>query len=416
MIRKDDVILAQDQYYSTDCKETLINNNVLVVGTAGCGKTRSVVSPNILQASGSYVISDPKGLLHKKYSRYLSRKGYEIKVVDFVHPETSDGYNFFQYIHSTQDIIKVSHMLITCGGEGKNGLADPFWEEAAEILLSALIAYLWEGRPAKEQNLHHVLKLLASCVINECDANDSTALDHLFEMVKKKNPHSFAVSQYNKFRLGAGRTLRSVIIVLGTKLGRYDFKEMQKMTSEDNINMKRIGYRKTAVFVIVSDKDRSLDGYANMFLTQTMDELCKFADDQCENGELPVPVRFIMDDFATNCIIADFPRMIASIRSRRISTMLMVQTESQLENFYGKDGRTIIGNSDTYIYMGGNDLETARAVAARCDLPLKKILYMPAGTNWIFRRGQMPINGINFDLEAFEKEKNPKTVRIEKVI
>lgn len=412
MIREHDVILAQDQYYSTDCKKTLINNNVLVVGTAGCGKTRSIVSPNILQASGSYVISDPKGLLHKKYSKYLERKGYEIKVVDFIHPEKSVGYNFFRYIRSTQDIIKLSHMLITCGGGGKNNIADPFWDEAAEILLSALIAYLWEGRPEKEQNLHHVLRLLAACDVNEAYANESTMLDRLFDEVRRKKPSSFAVSQYNKFRLGAGKTLRSVLIVLGTKLGRYDFKEMQKMIRTDNVNMGSIGCRKTAVFVIISDKDRSLDGLANMFFSQTMEELCRLADDQCENGELPVPVRFIMDDFATNCIIADFPRMIASIRSRRISTMLMIQTESQLEEYYGKDGRTIIGNSDTYIYMGGNDLETARAVAARCDLPLKKILYMPVGTNWIFRRGQMPINGVNFDLDAFEKEKNPKTVRL----
>lgn len=412
MIRENDVILAQDQYYSTDCKKTLINNNVLVVGTAGCGKTRSIVSPNILQASGSYVISDPKGLLHKKYARYLGRKGYEIKVVDFIHPETSDEYNFFRYIRSTKDIIKISHMLMLCGGEGGHSTKEPFWDDAAEILLSALIAYLWEGRPVKEQNLHHVLKMLAACDINECDANESTALDRLFQEVSKKRPKSFAVSQYDKFRIGAGRTLRSVLIILAAKLGKYDFKEMQKMTASDNINMAGIGCRKTVVFVIVSDKDRSMDGYANLFFTQTMDELCRYADDRCENGELPVPVRFIMDDFATNCVIADFPRMIASIRSRRISTMLMVQTESQLEEYYGKDGRTIIGNSDTYIYMGGNDLETAKAVAARCDLPLKKILYMPVGTNWIFRRGQLPVNGVNFDLEAFEKEKNPRTVRI----
>ena len=411
MIREDDVILAQDQYYSTDCKKTLINNNVLVVGTAGCGKTRSIVSPNILQASGSYVISDPKGLLYKKYSRYLGRKGYEIKVVDFTHPETSDEYNFFRYIRSTKDIIKVSHMLMTTCGEGKHSTKEPFWDDAAEILLSSLIAYLWEGRPEKEQNLQYVLKMLVACDIDESDANESTALDRLFDEVRKKRPNSFAVSQYDKFRIGAGKTLRSVLIILAARLGRYDFKEMQKMTARDNINMARIGCKKTAVFVIVSDKDRSMDGYANLFFTQTMDELCRYADDRCENGELPIPVRFIMDDFATNCVIADFPRMIASIRSRKISTMLMVQTESQLEEYYGKDGRTIIGNSDTYIYMGGNDLETAKAVAARCDLPLKKILYMPVGTNWIFRRGQLPVNGVNFDLEAFERKKNPKTVR-----
>ena len=414
MIREHDVILAKDQYYSMDCKETLVNNNVLVVGTAGCGKTRSVVSPNILQASGSYVISDPKGLLHKKYGRYLTRKGYDVKVVDFIHPETSTKYNFFDYIKSSKDIIKVAHMLITCNNDKRCYGNDPFWEESAEILLSALIAYLWEGRPKSEQNLHNVFKLVAACDVTEYNANETTTLDRVFEEVRKRKPRSFAVSQYDKFRIGAGKTLRSVLISLNAKLGKYDFEEMQNMTRKDEVQMHRIGARKTAVFVIISDKDRSLDGYANMFFSQTMDELCRFADDKCENGELPVPVRFILDDFATNCIIADFPKMIASIRSRRISTMLMVQTESQLEEYYGKDGRTIIGNSDTYMYMGGNDLETARAVAARCDLPLKKILYMPVGTNWIFRRGQLPVNGKNFDLDAFEREKMPKTVRYEK--
>ena len=411
MIRENDVILAQDQYYSMDCKETLINNNVLVVGTAGCGKTRSIVSPNILQASGSYVISDPKGLLHKKYGRYLTRQGYEVKVVDFIHPETSARYNFFAYIRSTRDIIKVAHMLMTChNSRGMHG-NDPFWEESAEILLSALIAYLWEERPKSEQNLHHVFKLAAACQVTEYNANETTALDRLFEALRGRKPNSFAVSQYDKFRIGAGKTLRSVLISMNSRLGKYDFKEMQQMTKRDEVKLGGIGCRKTAMFVIISDKDRSMDGYANLFFSQAMDELCRVADDKCENGELPVPVRFILDDFATNCVIADFPRMIASIRSRRISTMLMIQTESQLEEYYGKDGRTIIGNSDTYIYMGGNDLETARAVAARCDLPLKKILYMPVGTNWIFRRGQLPVNGKNFDLEAFEQEKSPKTVR-----
>ena len=411
MIRENDVILAQNQYYSTDCKETLVNNNVLVVGTAGCGKTRSVVSPNILQASGSYVISDPKGLLHKKYGRYLSRKGYEVKVVDFIHPETSTKYNFFDYIKSTKDIIRIAHMLITCNSDGRCHGNDPFWEESSEILLSALIAFLWEGRPKSEQNLHNVFKLVAACDVSEYNANETTTLDRVFEEARKRRPRSFAVSQYDKFRIGAGKTLRSVLISLNARLGKYDFEEMQRMTRKDEVQMHMIGVRKTAVFVIISDKDRSMDGYANLFFSQTMDELCRFADDKCENGELPVPVRFILDDFATNCIIADFPKMIASIRSRRISTMLMVQTESQLEEYYGKDGRTIIGNSDTYMYMGGNDLETARAVAARCDLPLKKILYMPVGTNWIFRRGQLPVNGKNFDLDTFEKEKMPKTVR-----
>lgn len=405
MIQENDVILAQDQYYSMNCRKTQINNNVLVVGTAGSGKTRSIVSPNILQAAGSYVVSDPKGLLHKKYGRYLREKGYQVRVVDFIHPENSAHYNFFHYIHSTKDIIKVAHMLMVCNTESSYYGKDPFWEEAAEILLSALIAYLWEVRPKYEQTLQNVFKLAAACQVQEENASQKTVLDRIFDEVEERDPGSFALSQYQKFRIGAGKTLRSVLISLNARLGKYDFKEMQQMTCWDDIQLAKIGQRKTAVFVIISDKDRSMDGYANLFFSQTMDELCRYADDRCVNGELKVPVRFILDDFATNCKIADFPRMIASIRSRRISTMLMIQAESQLEECYGKDGRTIIGNSDTYIYMGGNDLETARSVAARCDLPLKKILYMPVGTNWIFRRGQQPVNARNFDLEAFECEK-----------
>ena len=162
----------------------------------------------------------------------------------------------------------------------------------------------------------------------------------------------------------------------------------------------------TAVFVVVSDTDRSLDGLANLFFTQAMNELCWQADKRCKGNTLPVPVRFILDDFATNCKIAEFPRMIASIRSRGISTMLMIQSEAQLEEGYNKDARTIIGNCDTYVYLGGNDVDTAEAVARRCDVPLKKILNMPVETNWIFRRGQEPVNSKNYNIEHLLKEKN----------
>ena len=175
------------------------------------------------------------------------------------------------------------------------------------------------------------------------------------------------------------------------------------MTEKDELDLGSIGLEKTAVFVIISDKDRSMDGFANIFYSQAMDELCRVADDECEDGRLPIPVRFILDDFATNCKISDFPRMISSIRSRGISTMLILQSEAQLQNCYGPDGRTVIANCDTYIYLGGNDLETAEAISRRCDVPLGKILYMPVGTNWIFRRGQKPVNGKNFVLEPFEE-------------
>lgn len=176
------------------------------------------------------------------------------------------------------------------------------------------------------------------------------------------------------------------------------------MTAFDDIDIGSIGRRKRAVFVVVSDTDRSLDSLVNLFFTQAMNELCYEADKKCRNYTLPVPVRFIMDDFATNCKIDDFPRMISSIRSRGISTMLMIQSEGQLAEGYGHDKQTIIGNCDSYVYLGSNDVETAESVAKRCDMPLKKILDMPVGTNWIFRRGSSPINGHSMRLESYIRQ------------
>lgn len=400
---KDKMILAQDQYYSLDCYETQLNNNVLVVGTSGSGKTRSIVTPNLLQATGSYIVSDPKGNLYRKHKKYLEAQGYVVKKLDFTDPENSAHYNFFEYIRSTQDIVKIAHMLIYLREGG--GHSDPFWDEAAQLLVQALIGFLRETKGREAQNLHNLMRYADMCMVNENDANEKTRLDLLFEHLEKNQPNSYAVNQYNKFRIAAGRTLRSILISMNARLGTFDSPELNEMMKYDDIDIPSIGKRKTALFVVVSDTDRSLDGLANIFFTQAMNELCRFADKECEDEQLPVPVRFILDDFATNCKIESFPRMIASIRSRGISTMLMIQAESQLEQAYGYDGKTIIGNCDTYIYLGGNDVETAEEVARRCDVPLKKILNMPVGTNYIFRRGQAPVHAHNFRLEPFLEEK-----------
>lgn len=404
VIRPNDMILAKNQYYSLDCYETQLNNNVLVVGTSGSGKTRSIVTPNLLQATGSYIVSDPKGNLYKKYRKYLEAKGYVVKKLDFVHPERSSHYNFFNYIHSERDILKIAHMLIYSEKRVRSS-ADPFWDQAAELLLTAVIGYLhYHGRP-KEKNMESVLKLISVCQINENDSEIKSPLDRLMDEVGRRNYSDFSYKQYQKFRLAAGRTLKSILITITGKLGKYDFTELNKMMAHDDIDIASIGQKKTALFVVVSDTDRSLDDLANLFFTQAMNELCAYADDECEDNRLPVDVRFIMDDFATNCKINDFPKMIASIRSRGISTMLMIQSESQLTAGYGEDDRTIIGNCDTYIYLGGNDVDTAKQVAIRCDLPLKRILEMPVGSNWIFRRGQAAVHAKNFDLEAFLAQK-----------
>ena len=403
-MKRDQMILAQEQFYNLNCYETQLNNNVLVVGASGAGKTRSIVIPNLLQAYGSYIISDPKGNLYQKYKHYLEQEGYVVKKIDFTDPMNSSHYNFFRYIRNTQDIVKIAHMMIY-SKESERRHMDPFWNEADQLLIQALIAYLREEWGEEDQNLHRLLQLVELCQ-SSGDMNISrNPVDILFEDLRKKNRDSYAVSTYNKFRVATNKTLRSILITVNAQLGRFDTPEISELTRMDDIDFPSLGERKTAVFVVVSDTDRSLDPLVNLFFTQAMNELCRYADKECKNNCLKVPVRFIMDDFATNCKIEDFPRMIASIRSRNISAMILIQAESQLKECFGYDAMTIIGNCDTYVYLGGNDAETARAVAERCDVPVKRILNMPVGTNWIFRRGQSPINGVNFNLNQYLEEK-----------
>ncbi|MCR5093334.1 MAG: type IV secretory system conjugative DNA transfer family protein [Lachnospiraceae bacterium] len=403
-MKEDTLILAQDQYYSLDCYETRLNNNVLVVGTSGAGKTRGVVEPNLMQASGSYVVSDPKGNLYAKYKDYLKERGYRVVKLDFTDPANSEHYNFFDYIHSTQDIVKVAHMLIYLNNKG--GHYDPFWDESSQLLMQACIAFLMESDYKSERTLEYIMKLIDMCDVDEYSrsSDPSSELDKIMRFHEEKHPGSYAAKTYRKFRTGANKTLKNIMICVTSRLGLFDSPEINELLRTDTVNIPSIGDRKTALFVVVSDTDRSLDVLANIFFSQAMNELCLHADKECEGNRLPVPVRFILDDFATNVKICEFPRMIASIRSRGISAMLMIQAESQLQEAYGYDASTIIGNCDTYLYMGGNDVGTAKAVAERCDMPLKKILNMPVGTNWIFRRGQAPINGRNIDLDAFTRE------------
>lgn len=416
------MILGEDRYYSLDCYQTQLNNNVLVVGASGTGKTRSIVSPNLLAATGSYIVTDPKGNLYKKYSNYLKEQGYIVKKLDFTDPAHSSHYSMFKYIRNTQDIVRIAHMLVygsNSVADGGRRTLDPFWDEAAQLLIQSVIAYLYEACPKEKQTFHDLLRLIAYCQIPGSLDDRQTRLDLCMCALEKEYPESYAVSTYKKFRIAADKTLRSIMITVNAHLGIYDTPELDFLTAKDTINIDSIGKKKTALFVIVSDTDRSLDGLVNIFFTQAMSELCRFADKKCEDNMLPVPVRFILDDFATNCRIEDFPRMISSIRSRGISTMIMIQAESQLTQGYGEDGRTIIGNCDTYVYLGGNDVETAKAVAERCDLPPKKILNMPVGSNWIFRRGQAPLYGSNYKLETFRPESfrtsSPANEEIEEV-
>ncbi len=393
------LVLAMDKFYSLDTYETKVNNNVLVVGASGSGKTRSIVEPNLLQATGSYIVSDPKGNLYRKYKSYLESKDYRVLKLDFTDPLNSAHYNFFNYIRNTVDIVKVAHTLIYQGGTSH---VDPFWDQSAQLLVQSIMAYLIEFSREDARTLSNILHLLSLCDVKEEDSSMDSPLDLLMKEGERVNPSSYAVKTYKKFRVGAGKTCKSILITANTKLGLFDIPELNSMMKTDDVMIPTIGDRKTALFVVVSDTDRSMDNLANIFFTQAMNELCRHADKECHDEHLPIPVRFILDDFATNVRITDFPRTISSIRSRWISTMLMIQAESQLDAAYQDEGNTIIGNCDTYVYLGGNDLETAKSVAERCNMPYRKILNMPVGTNWIFRRGQEPVNSVNMDLGKFK--------------
>lgn len=414
-IPEDALILGEGVYYSRDCIKTQLNNNVIVVGTSGAGKTRSIVRPNLLQALGSYVVSDPKGNLYRLFAPYLKSKGYNVIALDFIHPDKSLRYNPLEYCHTTTDAQKLSHMLVSemsiTGGSGRSN--DPFWDETAHILLSSLIGYMLETDELKksEKNLTTLAKLIKEgkrTNAGTCSGGRSRLDDRMMrhaEKMKKRGKESWAVDRYEEYNTSPDRTHATINICSLAKLASFDTIEVRKMISQNDLDLSGIGREPTALFVQVSDNDRSMDVLVNLFYTQLMNELCSYADEKCENSSLPVPVQFILDDFATNARIDNFQNMISNIRSRGISAMLMLQSEAQLEAGYGRNAQTIIDNCNTYVYMGGSNPEMAETIAKRANKPASKILNMPLSKSWIFRRGQEPLLCDNVDLESFEKEK-----------
>lgn len=391
------MILPDGKYYSLDDRKTRLNNNVLVVGTTGSSKTRTVITPNLLECTGSYVVTDPKGNLYKKWGGYMRRHGYRVVRVSFLHPERSAHYNPFHYVHTTQEIQKLAHALVYMNGPS---LPDPFWDQTSLMLLNSLIAYLKESQKELDQTFENLLRLMRD---GERDGYDgkSSGLGRIMAKHALMHPDSWAVKQFKSVNLSTDKTFSSILISTSSKLGAFDTEELCRMTQYDDIDLPSIGQRKTAVFVEVSDTDRSMDTFINIFFTQMMNELITYADEHCENNELPVPVRFFMDDFATNCRIDNFENMISNIRSRKISAILVVQSLSQLEAGYGESAHTIADDCDTLIYMGGNDPDTAEQIAVRVNRTADTILHMPLSTSWIIRRGERPFACQNFELDDY---------------
>lgn len=385
---KSKFIAAKNCAYSLNDFSTKLNNNVLVVGGSGTGKTRTIVTPNLRQAVGSYIISDPKGNLYKKYKDYLINKGYKIWVADFTHPEKSMKYNPIEHLNSTQDILKLTNLIIN-DKKSQNSKVDPYWDRTAATYLAAIIGYMLETK-YEPCDFKSILRLVRLGVRTDDDDCESSELAKMFAEWNKDHPDSWACEQFKYANTAPYKTFACTSTSLFSKFCYFDTEELRTMMSADEFDFPLLGCEKTALFVIVSDSDRTMDTLANLFFAHAMQELCEFADNECKDQRLPVPVRFILDDFATNCRIDEFPRIISSIRSRAVSVMLMLQSEAQLEEGYGADSSTIISNCDTYIYLGGNDVYTASQIGKRCNKPLAKVLNMPVGNCWVFHRGSEP--------------------------
>ena len=403
------MILPDGKYYSLDDYKTRLNNNVLVVGTTGAAKTRTVITPNLLECVGSYVVTDPKGNLYRQWGEYMKHHGYRVVRLSFIHPEQSVHYNPLKYVKTTQQIQQLSNALVYAD-EGR--AQDPYWDNTSLMLINSLIAYIKEtvSEKSMDHNFHNILEMLRMA---GRDDSRRTALSLLMDELYSKNHNSWAVKQFKNVNQAPEKTFNTIVSTSVAKFCSIDTEELAEMMKYDEIDLPSIGQKKTVVFVEVSDSDRSMDMLINMFFTQAMNQLCTYADEKCVNNQLPVPVRFFMDDFATNCKIENFENMISNIRSRKISVMLILQSLSQLEESYGRGAHTIADDCDTLIYMGGNDPETAHQIAIRCNKTTQTVLHMPLCSSWIFRRGEKPFICKNLELDDYLKEKSIKKERLQ---
>ena len=337
------------------------NKNILVIGGSGSGKTRFFCKPNIMQLHSSYVITDPKGSLICEVGQLLQRAKYRIAVLNTINFSKSMKYNPMAYIHSEKDILKLVTALMTnTKGEGQGG--DPFWDKAERLLLVSLIAYLHYEAPVEEQNFATLLEMLNTMQVSEDDETYQNPVDLLFEDLGKKKPKSFAVRQYKLYKLAAGKTAKSILISCGARLSPFDIQEVRDATMYDELELDKLGDRKTALFLIMSDTDSTFNFLISMIYTQLFNLLCDKADD-VYGGKLPIHVRCLIDECANIGQIPQLEKLVATIRSREISACLVLQTRSQLKAIYKDNADTIVGNMDSQIFLGGSEPTTLKDLA-----------------------------------------------------
>ena len=336
------------------------NKNVLIVGGSGSGKTRFWLKPNLLQCHSSYVVTDPKGTVVLECGRALLHYKYRIKIFNTINFRKSMHYNPFAYIHSEKDILKLVTTLITnTKGDGKSG--DEFWTKAETLLYTALIGYIHYEAPIEEQNFNTLIEFINASEVREDDEDFQNPVDLMFEALEKKQPEHFAVRQYRKYKLAAGKTAKSILISCGARLAPFDIAELREITAYDELELDTLGDRKTALFLIMSDTDATFNFLISMIYSQLFNLLCEKADD-VYGGRLPVHVRCLIDEAANIGQIPNLEKLVATIRSREISACLVLQAQSQLKAIYKDNADTIIGNMDSRVFLGGAEETTLKGL------------------------------------------------------
>lgn len=338
------------------------NKNVLVIGGSGSGKTRFFVKPNLMQMHSSYCVTDPKGTIILECGKMLEDNGYEIKILNTINFKKSMKYNPFAYIHSEKDILKLVQTIIAnTKGEGEKAGED-FWVKAEKLYYTALIGYIFYEAPKEEKNFATLLDMIDASEVREDDETYMNPIDRLFEALEKKEPTHFAVKQYKKYKLAAGKTAKSILISCGARLAPFDIQELRDLMQEDELELDTLGDRKTALFVIISDTDDTFNFVVSIMYSQLFNLLCDKADD-VYGGRLPVHVRCLLDEFANIGLIPKFEKLIATIRSREISASIILQAQSQLKAIYKDNADTIVGNCDSTLFLGGKEKTTLKELS-----------------------------------------------------
>lgn len=355
-------ILTRNVMLGLNARKHKRNLNVLVVGGSGAGKTFSYCKPNIMQANSSFVALDPKGEILRDTGHLLEKKGYEVKILDLINMEKSHCYNPFVYLRNDNDVQRLVTNLFKSTTPKGSQTSDPFWDVAASMLLLALIYYLVYKAPEEEQNFAMVMEMLSYGAIEDEESNEDTALDTLFNRLEDENHNHIALKYYRSYHSGSGRTLKSIQVTLQSRLEKFNLESMAKLTNVDELELSSMGEKKVALFAVIPDNDTSFNFLVSILYTQLFQQLFYIADYKY-GGALPIPVHLVMDEFANVSLPDDFDKILSVMRSRNVSVSIILQNLAQLKALFEKQWESIIGNCDTFLYLGGNEQSTHKYVS-----------------------------------------------------